>query len=211
MPGRVHVDRRRRRVGDDAVTPIGWSTRMRSERGRSGTLWRALVGVVAATLALTGCGGRSPTRHVREVSPSTQTRRPIMSDVGMGGEQPGPQGSETEQPGDEGGGENEPGPTGPPAAVIPDVRGLVFERAVEALWRSGIDFGLVFARESPGTLWEVVEEDPPPGTATPASAEVNLVLALPHMHHAGVNGTVRCVPERDELDDTYCLGKLLRY
>jgi hypothetical protein len=186
-------------------SPIGWSVRMQSDRVRSGTIWRAVVGALAALLALTGCGARTTGAFARQTT-LVQSRRPIMPGVGIGGRQE----PTTEDTGG-GDGTSEPGPQGSPAAAIPDVRGMVFEQAVETLWRSGIDFGLVFARPSPGRLWEVIEEDPAPGAATPPSAEVNLVLALPHTHGAGVSGTVRCAPERDELDDPYCLGKLLRY
>jgi predicted small secreted protein len=104
-----------------------------------------------------------------------------------------------------------PGPTGPPAAIVPDVRGMVFEDAVHRLWRFGIGFDLVFARQHAGRLWSVIQEDPPPRTDTPRAGKINLVIAMPHMHGAGVNGTVRCKPEADELDDPYCLGKLFKY
>jgi hypothetical protein len=101
--------------------------------------------------------------------------------------------------------------TGPPAAVVPDVRGLVFAAAVHRLWHAGIDLDLVLARESREPLWNVVEQDPPPGSDTPASGRVNLVLSLHQVGGAGVIGTVVCRPEMDELSDPYCVGKLVKY
>jgi len=103
------------------------------------------------------------------------------------------------------------GASGPPAAVVPDVRGLVFSAAVHRLWSAGIDVDLVLARESGRPLWSVVEQDPPPGGDTPASGRVNLVLSLHHRGGAGVIGTVICKPEMDELRDPYCVGKLVKY
>jgi hypothetical protein len=105
----------------------------------------------------------------------------------------------------------ESGVSGPPAAVVPDVRGLVFAAAVRTLWRSGIDVNLVHARQSHAPLWSVIEEDPPAGSDTPGNGTVNLVLSLHRMGGAGVLQTIACKPEMDELDDPYCLGKLLKY
>jgi hypothetical protein len=101
--------------------------------------------------------------------------------------------------------------SGPPAAVVPDVRGLVFGSAVRQLWRVGIDVDLVLARDSAQPLWNVIEQDPAPGSDTPASGRVNLVLSLHHVGGAGVIRTVACRPELDELRDPYCGGKLLKY
>jgi hypothetical protein len=175
-------------------------------RGRGVTrLARAtVVAIVAVLLASCGpsAGGGPAAGHTAAMRNGMDVRRPVMPDVGMGG------GHTRVPPGRD---ETGPGPSGPPAAIVPDVRGLVFERAVHRLWRSGIDFGLVFARQSPGRLWSVVQEDPPPGADTPRFGKINLVVAIPHMHGATVNGTVRCKPEADELDDPYCLGKLFKY
>jgi hypothetical protein len=101
--------------------------------------------------------------------------------------------------------------SGPPAAVVPDVRGLIFASAVRHLWRDGIDVDLVFARDSTEPLWNVIEQNPAPGSDTPASGRVNLVLSLHHVGGAGVIQTVACRPELDELRDPYCGGKLLKY
>jgi beta-lactam-binding protein with PASTA domain len=103
------------------------------------------------------------------------------------------------------------GASGPPAAIVPDVQGLVFSAAVRHLWRSGINVDLVLARESARPLWSVVEQDPAPGSDTPASGSVNLVLSLHRLGGAGVIGTVICRPEMDELRDPYCVGKLVKY
>jgi PASTA domain len=103
----------------------------------------------------------------------------------------------------------EAGPSGPPAAIVPDVRGMVFADAVRQLWRAGIDFDAVHARQSDGPQWSVLDQNPAPGSDTPDSAAVNLVLSMSRPTGTGV--MVRCRPSRDHLADPYCLGKLLKY
>jgi hypothetical protein len=106
---------------------------------------------------------------------------------------------------------DEPGPNGPPAAIVPDVRGMVFADAVHRLWQTGIGFGLVYARPSDRTRWSVLEQNPPPGSDTPNSGEIDLVLSMRGQESAGTMGTVRCKPTVANLSDPYCLGKLLKY
>jgi hypothetical protein len=189
---------------------------MGSERNRLGLLGRLgrAAGLVLTVAALVSCGSTSgdgpQAGRTGDGRQGMGIRRPVMADVGLGGSGVADDGQQRGVA-PRNGEEREPGPTGPPAAIVPEVEGMRFARAVHGLWRSGIDYGLVFARESPGGLWSVIQEDPPPGADTPRSGEVNLVIALPHMHGAGVNGTVRCKPEADELEDPYCLGKLFKY
>lgn len=152
--------------------------------------------VVGLTLGACSPDSSSPARGP---AIGMDVRRPVRAQAPL----PATDASEDE----EGGG----GPSGPPAAVVPDVRGLVFSRAVHLLWRAGIDFDLVMARESGAPLWAVIQETPAPGTDTPPSGKVTLVLSLHHHGGAGVIGTVRCKPESGELHDPYCLGKLLKY
>jgi hypothetical protein len=110
-----------------------------------------------------------------------------------------------------GSGGDEPGPNGPPAAIVPDVRGMVFADAVHRLWQTGIGFGLVYARPSDRTLWSVLKQNPPPGSDTPNSGEIDLVLSMRSPGSAGTVGTVRCKPTVANLSDPYCIGKLLKY
>ena len=148
-----------------------------------------LAGCSSSTGSSSGSGGRGPAIGM-DVRRSTQTAATASESEAHTGEA---------------------GPLGPAAVVVPDVTGLRFAPAVHQLWRHGIDFHLVFARDADAPLWSVIEEDPRAGGQTPASGKVNLVLSLHHMHGAGVIGTVRCKPEADELADPYCLGKLLKY
>jgi hypothetical protein len=131
---------------------------------------------------------------------------PPGMDVHLGS--PGAQPTEGDSGEGQGGGEI--GPTGVAAARVPDVRGEVFEDAVRDLWKRGIDYDLVYARDSSRPLYSVIAVEPNPSAPTPSSGAVNLVLSL-HDHTGGLMGTVRCKPEEDELDDPYCLGKLLKY
>jgi hypothetical protein len=110
-----------------------------------------------------------------------------------------------------GSGGDEPGPNGPPAAIVPDVRGMVFADAVHRLWQTGIGFGLVYARPSDRTLWTVLKQNPLPGSDTPNSGEIDLVLSMRSPGSAGTMGTVRCKPTVANLSDPYCIGKLLKY
>ncbi|MFL5797818.1 MAG: hypothetical protein ACJ77A_07790 [Actinomycetota bacterium] len=172
-----------------------------------------IAAFLVLVLALAGCNAAAgtgadpgPTLPMQNGMDVRRSGMPNGMDVRRSAE---PQGTRSgDPPGDA---SEEPGPTGPPAAIVPDVRGMVFAAAVHRLWRFGIGFDLVFARKSSGTLWSVIQEDPSPGADTPRSGTINLVIAIPHMRRAGVNGTVRCKPEADELDDPYCLGKLFKY
>jgi predicted small secreted protein len=104
------------------------------------------------------------------------------------------------------------GPTGPPAAIVPDVRGLSFAGAVRLLWRAGIDFDLVNARTSDEPRWSVLAQAPAPGSDTPDSGKINLILAMPPSGSGeGAYTTVRCRPVPQRLSNPYCVGKLLKY
>jgi hypothetical protein len=104
-----------------------------------------------------------------------------------------------------------PGPSGPPAAIVPDVRGLVFERAVQRLWDAGIDFGLVVARASDSTLWSVLEQHPLHGSDTPDSGRIDLVLSMRVAEGAERQPLRQCDPTAANLADPYCRGKRLQY
>jgi hypothetical protein len=101
------------------------------------------------------------------------------------------------------------GPSGPPAAIVPDVRGMVFSDAVRFLWRAGIDFDAVYARTSDDPRWSVVQQIPSAGSDTPNSGAVSLVLSMTGAS-AGAD-MVRCRPVPQHLSNPYCVGKLLKY
>jgi hypothetical protein len=103
------------------------------------------------------------------------------------------------------------GASGPPAAVVPDVEGMMFAAAVHRLWRAGINVHLVLARESLARRWIVLEQDPAAGMTTPSSGRVNLVLSLHRVGGVEVSRIVECRPVAGDLRDPRCLGKVFRY
>jgi PASTA domain len=102
----------------------------------------------------------------------------------------------------------DPGPSGPPAAIVPDVRGMAFADAVSRLWQVGIDFRAVYARGSSRPLWSVIHQTPAPGGDTPDSGAIDLILSF---SGRGGSGAIRCGPLARDLTDPFCVGKLLRY
>lgn len=95
-------------------------------------------------------------------------------------------------------------------ATVPDVRGLPFEDAAKALLHKGFKFGSVVASADKKARWSVISQTPSPGVLVPTGSAVNLSLSLgpnpPEIVHQ-----IACRPEEDELDDPYCVGKLLKY
>ncbi|TMK35408.1 MAG: PASTA domain-containing protein [Actinobacteria bacterium] len=106
----------------------------------------------------------------------------------------------------------------PPASAIPagtrvpDIRGMEFEDAVTALRTLGMDFGLVTARTDTAKLWVVLEQSPGPGDQPSLGGRVSMTVSMGPGGDgiAGVGG-VACRPERDDIDEPYCLGKAFRY
>jgi hypothetical protein len=131
--------------------------------------------------------------------------------TGMDGRPPQEVAATPEQPPGWVGGSGGPGPSGPPAAIVPDITGELFGDAVRHLWRAGIGFRLVHARASDRTLWSVIEQNPPPGSDTPDSGKIDLVLSMRSQENTGTGVAVLCKPTAANLSDPYCLGKLLKY
>ena len=101
----------------------------------------------------------------------------------------------------------------PAAGVeVPKVLGMEFEEAVMKLRADGLEMGLVYARWDDRPLYSVIQQEPRPGSLLPKATPVTLILSLHQEPPPGSpTGLVRCKPEPDELDDPYCLGKLLKY
>ena len=104
-------------------------------------------------------------------------------------------------------------PAGTEATVpVPPVVGLEFEDAVNTLRASGLDFGSVYAQPAHGDPWSVIKQNPKPGTLMASGGRVNLILVLQgRPAERGGWSAVWCIPEADELDNPYCLGKLFKY
>ena len=100
----------------------------------------------------------------------------------------------------------------PAGARVPDIRGLEFEDAVMALRALGMDFGLVTARTDTAKLWVVLEQSPEAGDQPPRGGMISMTVSMGPggAGIAGVGG-VACRPERDDIDEPYCLGKAFRY
>src|SRR2546423_4146437 len=69
--------------------------------------------------------------------------------------------------------EEQSGPSGPAAAVVPDVRGMVFSAAVHRLWRAGGAVRLLYGRGAHPPPGSGVEEDPRPRRHTPGRGPGN--------------------------------------
>jgi hypothetical protein len=166
--------------------------------------------LIVFTLSVTACS--SAELEHRAGAPDTGMKIPSSAAPvsGMDGRPVEPAASSEPPPGwmDGNGGL---GPSGPPAAIVPDVRGEVFGDAVRHLWGAGIGFRLVYARGSDRPLWSVIEQSPRPGSDTPNSGAIDLVLAMRAQGNTGTGVAVLCRPSAANLSDPYCLGKLLKY
>jgi hypothetical protein len=95
--------------------------------------------------------------------------------------------------------------------LVPDVVGLMFEPAVHRLRRDGFTLGRVFAHVSVRPISSVISQTPVAGSRQEPRIRVDLVLSLGRVSGLGGNTIIQCRPEEDELDDPYCLGRLVRY
>ena len=173
---------------------------------------RSAAAVFVVLLFVAACSSELE-RQSAEPESSMEGRRSAAPVSGMDGRPPDEATASPQPPpgwvGSSGG--HVPGPSGPPAAIVPDVRGMVFADAVHRLWQAGIGFGLVYARPSNRILWSVIEQNPPPGSDTPNSGEIDLVLSMRLGGDNGPMASVRCKPTVANLSDPYCIGKLLKY
>ncbi len=167
--------------------------------------------LVVFTLFVTACSSAELERQSGAPENGLETRRSVAPISGMDGRPPVEAAASPGPPPGWVGGSKGPGPSGPPAAIVPDVTGEVFGDAVRHLWRAGIGFRLVYARASDRTLWSVLEQNPLPGSDTPDSGKIDLVLSMPVQGNTGTGVAVLCRPTAANLSDPYCLGKLLKY
>jgi hypothetical protein len=93
---------------------------------------------------------------------------------------------------------------------VPDVTGKAFEDAAHAVLRAGLDFGNVVAVVDGHPRWSVIAQSPSPGSLLQRGEGVSLTLSMgPHPPEAV--DRLACRPEEDELDEPYCIGKLIKY
>jgi hypothetical protein len=167
--------------------------------------------LVFFALFVTTCSSAELERRSGATESGTEVHRSAAPVTGMDGRPPVEVAASSGPPPGWIGGSGGPGPSGPPAAIVPDVTGVVFADAVHRLWQSGISFRLVHARDSDRTLWSVIEQNPLPGSDTPDSGKIDLVLSMPVQGNTGTGVAVLCRPSAANLADPYCLGKLLKY
>jgi beta-lactam-binding protein with PASTA domain len=93
---------------------------------------------------------------------------------------------------------------------VPDVKGEVWEDAAHAVLDAGLEFGNVVAVADRHPRWSVISQSPPGGSLLNEGEGVSLILSMgPHPPEAV--DRLACRPEEDELDEPYCIGKLIKY
>ena len=93
---------------------------------------------------------------------------------------------------------------------VPDVKGENWEDAAHAVLDAGLEFGNVVAVADPHPRWSVISQSPPGGSLLNEGEGVSLILSMgPHPPEAVAR--LACRPEEDELDEPYCIGKLIKY
>jgi hypothetical protein len=102
------------------------------------------------------------------------------------------------------------GSTSTGEVTVPDLRGLPFEDAAKTLLHKGFEFGEVVAVADGQARWSVISQTPTAGVRMPKGGAVSLRLSLGPNPPEAVH-QLACRPEEDELDDPYCIGKLLKY
>ena len=93
---------------------------------------------------------------------------------------------------------------------VPDVKGDAWEDAAHAVLDAGFELGNVVAVADGHPRWSVISQSPPGGSLLRQGDHVSLTLSMgPHPPEAV--DPLACRPEEDELDEPYCIGKLIKY
>jgi hypothetical protein len=93
---------------------------------------------------------------------------------------------------------------------VPDVKGEPFEDAAHAVLDAGLEFGNVVAVADGHPRWSVIAQSPPAGSLLDEGEGVSLTLSM-GPHPPETVDRLACRPEEDELDEPYCIGKLIKY
>jgi len=93
---------------------------------------------------------------------------------------------------------------------VPDVKGEPFEDAAHAVLEAGLEFGNVVAVADRHPRWSVIAQSPAGGSLLQWGESVSLTLSMGPNPPEAVD-RLACLPEEDELDDPYCIGKLIKY
>jgi len=93
---------------------------------------------------------------------------------------------------------------------VPDVEGEDWEEAAHAVLDAGLEFGNVVAVVDRHPRWSVISQSPRGGSLLGEGEGVSLTLSMgPHPPEAV--DRLACRPEEDEIDEPYCIGKLIKY
>ena len=93
---------------------------------------------------------------------------------------------------------------------VPDVEGEDWEDAAHTVLDAGFEFGNVVAVADRHPRWSVISQSPGGGSLLEPGEDVSLTLSMgPHPPESV--DRLACLPEEEELDEPYCIGKLIRY
>jgi len=93
---------------------------------------------------------------------------------------------------------------------VPDVEGEDWEDAAHAVLDAGLEFGNVVAVVDRHPRWSVISQSPRGGSLLGEGEGVSLTLSMgPHPPEAV--DRLACRPEEDDIDEPYCIGKLIKY
>jgi len=150
---------------------------------RAGAIRPVLSVAVASALLLAGCASKAGTASSE--SPGFNAGSPMevhASATEAGGEQ----------------------------VRVPDVEGEDWEDAAHTVLDAGFEFGNVVAVADRHPRWSVISQSPLGGSLLEPGEGVSLTLSMgPHPPEAV--DRLACLPEEDELDEPYCIGKLIKY
>jgi hypothetical protein len=93
---------------------------------------------------------------------------------------------------------------------VPDVKGEDWEDAAHAVLDAGLEFGNVVAVADARPRWSVISQSPRGGSLLEEGEGVSLTLSM-GPHPPETVDKLACRPEEDEVDEPYCIGKLIKY
>jgi len=93
---------------------------------------------------------------------------------------------------------------------VPDVEGEDWEDAAHAVLDAGLEFGNVVAVVDAHPRWSVISQSPRGGSLLEEGESVSLTLSM-GPHPPETVDRLACRPEEDEIDEPYCIGKLIKY
>ena len=93
---------------------------------------------------------------------------------------------------------------------VPDVKGEDWEDAAHTVLDAGFEFGNVVAVADRHPRWSVISQSPSGGSLLEPGEGVSLTLSM-GPHPPETIDRLACLPEDDELDEPYCIGKLIKY